>query len=68
MLQAATEVPNGIYWLDTAGTLSRCAASNCTGTQTVLAIGQSEAYTLYQDATALYWGRSGPNQVVWLAK
>jgi len=67
-LTAATEDAGGIYWMDGAGTLSRCTASNCSGTKKVLAIGQSQSSSLYQDTGALYWGRGGPNQVMRLAK
>jgi len=64
----ATEDANGFYWADTAGTISRCASANCYSTMVVLATGQGTLNGFYQDATALYWARTSPNQVVRLAK
>jgi hypothetical protein len=67
-LQAATEDQNGVYWVESDGTVYSCSATSCASTKKVLAAGQSLSGTLYQDGTALYWANSTPSQVVRLAK
>jgi hypothetical protein len=63
-----TEDTNGVYWMDTLGTLYRCGAGNCSRTTVTLASGQGAITGFYQDDTALYWGRTSPNVVMRLAK
>jgi hypothetical protein len=66
---AATEDERGVYWLEAAGTLYRCAPDDCSASQTVLAVGQvTTARRLLQDETALYWGTTSPCQIMRLAK
>ena len=65
----ATEDANGVYWLQSDGSLFECSASNCAGTKKALATGQtaeSSIYNLYQDTTALYW--SNGSKIMRLAK
>jgi len=64
----ATEDANGFYWADTSGNINRCASVNCLSTSVVLATGQGTLKGFYQDATALYWARTSPNQIIRLAK
>jgi hypothetical protein len=70
-----TEDANGIYWIDSAGNLNRCAAPTCTG-NTVMTTGQmlgnyftasSVSGTLYQDSSNLYW-INGFGELMKLAK
>jgi hypothetical protein len=76
----AVEDANGIYYIDNAYAINRCGAGNCGPTKVRLATDQptyAQAHavsTLFQDATALYWGRvssvtgTGANQIMRLAK
>ena len=66
---AVTEDASGIYWIDTSGVLSKCAAPACTG-GTVKASNVAMASVgggLFQDSTALYWV-SSQGQLLRLAK
>jgi hypothetical protein len=65
---AATEDEKGITWFDSNGTLNRCVPDNCDASQTVLAVGQSNAHRLFQDDGALYWVTSSPFRILRLAK
>jgi hypothetical protein len=67
-VNAVTEDANGIYWIDSGGTMYGCSPTNCRGTKKILTNGQAVVGRLYQDASALYWGTKGPSQVVRLAK
>jgi hypothetical protein len=76
----AVEDDKGVYWIDGAYSIYRCGADNCSPSKVRLATDQPtqcQAHTvstLYQDDTALYWGRSssvtgaGANQIMRLAK
>lgn len=64
----AVEDDNGLYWIDNAGSVYRCTPANCANTKVVLATGQTDINTLFQDDSALYWARSSPNQIIRLAK
>lgn len=64
----AVEDASGLYWIDTTGSVYRCAPANCTNTAVVIATGQNDIATLWQDESALYWARSSPNQIIRLAK
>jgi hypothetical protein len=67
--RAVTEDGNGIYWIDSAGVLRRCAAPTCTNpvqlatNVAMIATGRG----LFQDAVALYWV-SSQGQLLRLAK
>ena len=74
---AATEDPEGIYWLEYDGSLYSCSQiSNCGGSKKALASGQVLAGStnvtwplgLYQDASALYWANWAASQIMRLAK
>jgi hypothetical protein len=76
----AVEGAQGIYFIDDAYSLYRCSPGNCLPTKARLATDQPTqvqahiSSTLFQDDTALYWGRSssvtgtGANQIMRLAK
>jgi len=77
----AVEDANGMYFIDSSYSLYRCSPANCGATKTRLATdqptqsqGEFSVTTLFQDDTALYWGRSssitgtGANQIMRLAK
>jgi hypothetical protein len=70
-----------MYFIDSSYSLYRCSPANCGATKTRLATdqptqsqGEFSVTTLFQDDTALYWGRSssitstGANQIMRLAK
>jgi len=62
----ATEDANGVYWLESVGTLFSCVPSNCAATKTALATGQTPTGDLYQDTSSLYWSNGG--QIMRLTK
>jgi hypothetical protein len=76
----AVEGAKGIYFIDDAYSLYRCSPGNCVPTKARLATDQPTqvqahvSSTLFQDDTALYWGRSasvtgtGANQIMRIAK
>ncbi len=77
----AVEDANGMYFIDSSYSLYRCSPANCAASRTLLATdqptqsqGESIVSTLYQDDTALYWGRvesitgTGVSQIMRLAK
>ena len=76
----AVEGAQGIYFIDDAYMLYRCSPGNCVPTKARLATDQPTqvqahiSSTLYQDDSALYWGRSstvtgtGANQIMRIAK
>jgi hypothetical protein len=70
VFQGITEDASGLYWLDAAGTLYKCSASNCSNTKVSLASIQLNSWVggLLQDATSLYFAGSGPFRVMRLAK
>jgi hypothetical protein len=65
-LRGATEDGNGVYWLQSDGTLFKCTPSACGTSKKALATGQTPIGDLYQDASALYW--SNGNQIMRIAK
>jgi len=67
-LPSATEDSNGVYVIDSQGTLSKCSASDCTNTTHILANAQVSASPIFQDSLALYWSHSSPNAIERLAK
>jgi hypothetical protein len=62
----ATEDASRVYWLLSTGTLFSCVPSDCAGTKTALATGQTPIGDLYQDTSSLYW--SNGSQIMRLAK
>lgn len=64
----AVEDETGMYWMDDAGTVYRCVASDCAGTKIVLTESGANSSQPFQDGAALYWGGGSPNRVVRLAK
>lgn len=68
---AATEDANGIYWIQSDGTLSSCTLSSCvSGTKKTLATGLGAVINLFQDDQSLYWtsNSAGQGLVLRLAK
>jgi len=66
---SAVEDASYLYWISSSGAISRCAGANCQATPVQLVSAANGGQSaLYQDANAIYWIRSSPQQLMRLAK